>query len=270
MRRGPRPHKLLAASAARVAPGGESGWFQWLVPGLVVMVVLFAALTVRSDADKASRASTTSARAQSFLAAVRESVALETAVRASHGANKQIKAQAAVSRGRMLAALGPVVQSAESDPTVVSLSGRVRATRTVEGLTGVQSAAEALSKRLDRDAKSASARSHQRLTLPLAGSALLAVLMLWSFFSKRARVSLERSERRFRSLVEHSTELLAVVDEKQRIKFATVAFHRRLGYDGEELLGSCLLEHVHPDDRERAKSEGPHRWRFRHRDGSWI
>jgi diguanylate cyclase (GGDEF)-like protein/PAS domain S-box-containing protein len=270
MRRGLRPYKILAASAARVAPGGESGWFQWLVPALVVMVVLFAALTVRSDADKASRASTTSARAQAFLAAVRESVALETAVRASHGTNKQIKAQAAVSRARMLAALAPVVQSAESDPAVVSLAGRARAARTVVGLTGVQSAAEALSKRLDRDAKSASARSHQRLTLTLAGSALLAVLMLWSFFSKRARVSLERSERRFRSLVEHSTELLAVVDEKRRLKFATPAFHRRLGYDSDELLGTCLLDHVHPDDREQGAAEGAHRWRVRHHDGSWI
>src|SRR4051812_49495509 len=115
MRRGPRPHKLLAASAARVAPGGESGWFQWLVPGLVVTVVLFAALTVRSDADRASRASTTATRAQAFLAAARESVALETAVRASHGTNKQIKAQASMSRTRMLSSLEPLVRAAASD-----------------------------------------------------------------------------------------------------------------------------------------------------------
>src|SRR5689334_15606070 len=98
MRRGPRPSKILAASAARVAPGGESGWFQWLVPALVVMVVLFAALTVRSDADRASRASTTATRAHAFLAAARESVALQTAVRASHGTNKQIRGQADGSR----------------------------------------------------------------------------------------------------------------------------------------------------------------------------
>src|SRR3954471_10045631 len=270
MRRGPRPHKLLAASAARVAPGGESGWFQWLVPGLVVTVVLFAALTVRSDADRASRATTTSARAQAFVAAVRESVALETAVRASHGTNKQIKAQAAVSRSRMLSALDPVVRAAGSDPAVASLAQRARAARTVTDLNGLQTAADSLSKRFEDDAKTASDRSHQRLTLTLIGSAALAALMLWSFFSKRARVTLERSERRFRSLVEHSTELLAVVDEKQRIKFVTPAFGRRLGYEGDELLGTCLLEHVHRDDREQAEGEGPHRWRVRHRDGSWI
>jgi diguanylate cyclase (GGDEF)-like protein/PAS domain S-box-containing protein len=270
MRRGPRPSKILAASAARVAPGGESGWFQWLVPALVVSVVLFAALTVRSDADRASRASTTATRAQAFLASVRENAALETAVRASHGANKQIKVQAAGSRTRMLSALGPLVQAAGSDASVASLAERTRMARGVEGLNALQGAADALSKRLDEDAQSASDRSHQRLTFTLAGSALLAVLMLWSFFSKRARVSLERSERRFRSLVEHSTELVAVVDEKQRIKFVTPAFQRALGYEADELLGSCLLEHVHRDDRERSEGEGAHRWRFRHSDGSWI
>jgi diguanylate cyclase (GGDEF)-like protein/PAS domain S-box-containing protein len=270
MRRGPRPSKILAASAARVAPGGESGWFQWLVPVLVVTVVLFAALTVRSDADRAGRASTTATRAQAFLASVRESAALETAVRASHGANKQIKAQAGASRTRMLSALGPLVQAAGSDAAVESLAERTRRARGVKGLNALQGAADALSKRLDDDAQSASDRSHQRLTFTLAGSALLAVLMLWSFFSKRARVSLERSERRFRSLVEHSTELLAVVDEKQRIKFVTPAFQRALGYESDELLGSCLLEHVHRDDREQPAGEGPRRRRVRHSDGSWI
>jgi diguanylate cyclase (GGDEF)-like protein/PAS domain S-box-containing protein len=100
--------------------------------------------------------------------------------------------------------------------------------------------------------------------------------MLWSFFSKRARVSLERSERRFRSLVEHSTELVAVVDEKSRIRFLTPAFHRRLGYEPDSLLGTCLLDIVNPEDRKAVRLEDPpaeeaeRRWRLRHHDGSWI
>src|SRR3954452_9864601 len=179
MRRGPRPHKLLAASAARVAPGGESGWFQWLPPRVLVTLVLFAALTVRSDADRASRATTTSARAHAFLAAVRESVALETAVRASHGTNTQIKAQADGSRSRMLTALGPLVSSAGSDPTVAAVAGRARSARSVGTLNSLQTAGDSLSKRFDDAAQSDSTRSHQRLTLTLVGSAVLAALMLW-------------------------------------------------------------------------------------------
>src|SRR3954464_10906930 len=69
MRVGLRPQKILVASGARVAPGGEKGPFQWLVPALVVIVVLFAALTVRSEADPSSRASTSAPRPHALAAA---------------------------------------------------------------------------------------------------------------------------------------------------------------------------------------------------------
>src|SRR3954467_16009201 len=105
MRRGLRAQKVLVASAARIAPGGGSGPFQWLVPGLVVIVVLFAALNVRSEANRSSSAATAAARAQAFSSAVRESSALREAVRARHGTNAQIKAQADDSLARVKAAL---------------------------------------------------------------------------------------------------------------------------------------------------------------------
>jgi diguanylate cyclase (GGDEF)-like protein len=259
-----RPSKILVASAARVAPGGESGWFQWLVPGLVVIVVLFAALTVRSEADRADRASTAAARAQAFSAAVRESAALQEAVKASHGGNAQIKTQALLSRARMSAALAPLELSAPGDTGVEALAAAARSARTASSLAPLVMTADSLAKRFDDNATSTGARAHQRLTLTLIASALLAALMLWSFFSKRARVSLDRSERRFRSLVEHSTELVAVVDDKRRVRFVTPAFHRTLGYEADGMLGSNLLDLVHPEDRDGT------RWRMRHRDGTWI
>jgi diguanylate cyclase (GGDEF)-like protein/PAS domain S-box-containing protein len=267
---------MLVASAARVAPGGESGLFQWLVPALVVTVVLFAALTVRTEADRASQATTAATRAQAFTAAVRESDALGAAVRASHGGNAQIKTQARLSRVRMSAALEPLERAADGDSAVESLATLARAARTAPSLAPLLTAATAVERRLEDKARQTAARAHQRLTLTLIGSGLLAILMLASFFSKRARVSLERSERRFRSLVEHSTELVAVVDVKKRIRFVTPAFHRTLGYETERLLGSCLLDLVHAEDRKSLSldappAEGtPRRWRLRHRDGSWI
>src|SRR3954449_5913778 len=263
MRTGLRPQKILVASGARVAPGGESGWFQWLVPALVVIVVLFAALTVRSEADRSSRAATSATRAQAFAAAARESSALREAVRASHGHNASIKAQAGASLARVKEALVPLQRSTPGDAEVDAISKLVAAAPKAPSLTPLTTAADGLTHRLDDQADSAATRAHQRLTLTLVGSALLAALMLWSFFSKRARVSLERSERRFRSLVEHSTELLVVVDEKQRMRFLTPAFQRRLGYEVDELLGECLLDHVHRDDREQEAGDEPLRWRVR-------
>jgi diguanylate cyclase (GGDEF)-like protein len=264
MRAGVNRQKILVASGAKVAPGGESGWFQWLVPALVVIVVLFAALTVRSEADRSSRASTAATRAQAFAAAVRESDALREAVRASHGGNARIKAQASASLERMTDALAPLQRSAPDDADIETISQLVASAESDRSLAPLTTAADDLASRFEGDSDSAAVRAHQRLTLTLIGSGLLAALMLWSFFSKRARVTLERSERRFRSLVEHSTELVAVVDDRKRIRFVTPAFHRRLGYEDGSLLGSELLELVHPEDREGE------RWRLRHQDGSWV
>jgi diguanylate cyclase (GGDEF)-like protein/PAS domain S-box-containing protein len=264
MRPGLRPQKLLVASAARVAPGGEKGWFQWLVPGLAVVVVLFAALTVRSEADRSSHATTTAARAQAFAAAVRESAALNEAVRASKGDNASIKAQAAASVARMMSALTPLEEAASSDAEVAAVAQLAHKAGATTNLQTLTTAAASISRRFDSDAAQAQARAHQRLTLTLIGSGLLAVLMLWSFFSKRARIQLERSERRFRSLVEHSNELVAVVDEGWRIRFLTPAFQRTLGYDADRLIGTKLLDLVHPEDRD-GKS-----WRLRHTDGNWV
>jgi diguanylate cyclase (GGDEF)-like protein len=195
MRAGLRPQKLLAASGARVAPGGESGWFQLLVPALVVIVVLFAALTVRSEADHASEASTTATRAQAFRAAVRETAALQEAVRASRGDNARIKAQARQSLARMSAALAPLEQTTGGDPDVESLARMATSAEKAPTLTPLTSAADALVKRFDENARTTAESAHQHLTLTLIGGAVLAALMLWSFFSKRARASLERIER---------------------------------------------------------------------------
>ncbi|HEV7846348.1 MAG TPA: EAL domain-containing protein [Thermoleophilaceae bacterium] len=281
MRRGLRAQKVLVASAARVAPGGESGWFQWLVPALVVIVVLFAALTVRSEADKAGTANTAAQRGQAFSAAVRESRALQQAVKASHGGNAEIKAQASLSIGRMQTALAPLVDIARGDPAVTAIARQVHDARTAHDPTSlgpVAASADTLAKDLDDRARSTADSAHQRLTLTLVGGALLAALMLWSFFAKRARIQLERSERRFRSLVEHSNELVAVVDEKKRIRFVTPTFHRRLGYDPDDLLGSSLLGLVHVEDQKQVRledpraegDESPRRWRLKHSDGSWV
>src|SRR3954451_3301499 len=101
MRAGLRPQKILVASGTRIAPGGESGWFQWLVPAVVVIVVLFAALTVRAAADRSSTAPPAAPRPRAFPAAVRERSARREPGPASHGTNKSIKGQADESLARV-------------------------------------------------------------------------------------------------------------------------------------------------------------------------
>ena len=89
-------------------------------------------------------------------------------------------------------------------------------------------------------------------------------------------------ERRLRSVVEHSSEIVTIVDPDGTVRYANPAFGRVLGHDPGEAVGTMnVLDHVHPDDlshvlelTEEALSEvgitsNKAEYRFRHRDGSW-
>ena len=57
-----------------------------------------------------------------------------------------------------------------------------------------------------------------------------------------------RSERRFRALVENSSDIVLVVDRDRQITFASPAAHRLLGLSEKALLASHPARWVHPDD----------------------
>ena len=57
-----------------------------------------------------------------------------------------------------------------------------------------------------------------------------------------------RSERRFRALVENSSDIVLVVDQERQITFASPAAHRLLGLSEKALLASHPARWVHPDD----------------------
>src|SRR5947209_12600774 len=74
-----RLSRLLLASARRVAPGGERGWWRWLVPTLALVLVVYGATWVISTERAATRASTTSSRAQTLESAVAHASVLQSA-----------------------------------------------------------------------------------------------------------------------------------------------------------------------------------------------
>ncbi len=95
------------------------------------------------------------------------------------------------------------------------------------------------------------------------------------------RDALARSEERFRSLVQRSSDVAIVIDEDGIITYASPAA-ARFGYAPEDLIGTASRDLVHPDDLERhrdAVDETVRRagaatveWRLRRADGSycWI
>ena len=100
---------------------------------------------------------------------------------------------------------------------------------------------------------------------------------------KAAEEALRQSEVRFRSLVEHSSDLITVVDAARIRRYASPSYEQVLGYHPDELIGSPIDEINHPEDVEverqffAALSRRPgavDRYEIRvcHRDGStrWL
>src|SRR5260370_26753653 len=90
---------------------------------------------------------------------------------------------------------------------------------------------------------------------------------------------MERSEERFRALVEESPDVIELLDAQANIGYVGPAATRILGYSPEELVGHNGFGLVHPDDLQRVKAAfaelvaNPAKnllieYRNRHKDGS--
>jgi diguanylate cyclase (GGDEF)-like protein/PAS domain S-box-containing protein len=118
-------------------------------------------------------------------------------------------------------------------------------------------------------------RANLGSTLAIGAEALLiAFLSLSTERSRRAR------EARFRSLVQSSSDVTALLGPSREILYLSPAARRVLGYVPEEQLGTDAFAAIHPEDVTKAREtfahvlEVPERAalmevRLRHADGSW-
>ena len=65
---------------------------------------------------------------------------------------------------------------------------------------------------------------------------------------KEAEARLEQSEKRFRALVQHSYEMIAIIDKDGNYQYKSNSVYHILGYTSGELIGKNALELVHPED----------------------
>ncbi len=97
---------------------------------------------------------------------------------------------------------------------------------------------------------------------------------------KRTEDQLRESEARFRSLIEHASDGITILDREGNNRYLSPAAEKLTGYSLEELAGRSAFNLVHPDDRARAEAqwdqvlEDPDRVvveeiRFRTKGGGW-
>ncbi|MGZ4431706.1 MAG: sensor domain-containing protein [Gaiellales bacterium] len=82
-----------------------------------------------------------------------------------------------------------------------------------------------------------------------------------------------------RLVVEHSPDLIGIVDSGGTLVFASPSHEETLGYAPQDLVGRQAIELVHPDDLSQAAAafesglagkDASARYRMRHRDGHWV
>src|SRR5207249_1787698 len=118
--------------------------------------------------------------------------------------------------------------------------------------------------------------------LERVGPAVLRALDLRRAQAEQARAEEARrqGEERFRALIEHGADVVALVAPDGTLLFASHSIERLLGFAPAELVGRPAFERVHPDDlprinaalRDIVASPGTPaglELRWRHKDGSW-
>src|SRR5579864_2977127 len=92
----------------------------------------------------------------------------------------------------------------------------------------------------------------------------------------RAVEALERREEHYRSLIEHSLDLISILNVDGTIRYVSPSHERVLGYRLEEFVGQNVFDFVHSDDLpgikeafKLADGAASLEFRFRHKDGSW-
>jgi PAS domain S-box-containing protein len=98
---------------------------------------------------------------------------------------------------------------------------------------------------------------------------------------KRIEAALRESEERFRSLIQSSSDIVMIIDERGQVTYESPSMERILGYRPGYFIGKSPLSAVHPQDLDRVRQDLddvfrsintgiPTDFRCRKADGSWI
>jgi len=122
--------------------------------------------------------------------------------------------------------------------------------------------------------------------LAIGGIVITFLVMIRQIAAVRENVRLlsekakRENEARFEALVQHSTDVITIVDAEGIIRYVSPTITQIFGHQPNDLEGKRLAELVHPDDVPRTLNfflsvlprgavTTPAEWRMRHSDGGW-
>ncbi len=93
--------------------------------------------------------------------------------------------------------------------------------------------------------------------------------------------ALQASEKRYRALIEHSADAIALLDARATVLYASPSTERVLGYTAEEFVGRDAFAWMHPEDAGRVRARFDEAlgrpgatlrecFRYRANSGAWI
>ncbi len=100
--------------------------------------------------------------------------------------------------------------------------------------------------------------------------------------ARQQEAAIRKNEEFFRNLIENASDVITVLDAQGLILYQSPSLERVFGYKPEDLLGHNAFEFVHSEDlsivkalfeesvKNRSEVSPKARFRFRHRDGSWL
>ena len=65
---------------------------------------------------------------------------------------------------------------------------------------------------------------------------------------KNAEINLQKSEQRFRALIENSSDMIALIDEQSNVKYLSPSVQKYMGWKIKDSIGKRTTEFIHPDD----------------------
>ena len=65
-----------------------------------------------------------------------------------------------------------------------------------------------------------------------------------------AEEDLRTSETKFRAIIEHTSDIIAIIDTKSRIKYISPSINSILGYSKEDIVNRSILDYIHKDESE--------------------